>query len=118
MTFDELIATYSTGFALNRLNELRLAATGINPTKRERKQLASLIEYARTRGRVGRVANLLIIGLVTNTDYWLEWIKMIRRHSPALGVRFGHGDSTETPCDLKGNRQQLQRAGFLYGFPG
>ena len=64
MTFDDLIATYGTGFALNRLNELRLAATGINPTKKERKQLAGLIEYARMRGRVGRVANLLIIGLM------------------------------------------------------
>ena len=75
MTFDDLIATYGTGSALNRLNELRLAATGMDPTKKERKQLASLIEYARMRGRVGRVANLLIIGLVTNTDYWLEWIR-------------------------------------------
>ncbi len=75
MTFDDLVARYSTGFALDRLNALRLDATGIKPTKKQRKQLVSLIEHARTRGRVGRVVNLLIIGLVTDTHYWFDWIR-------------------------------------------
>src|ERR1039458_7625883 len=75
MTFDDLVARYSTGFALDRLNALRLDATGIKPTKKQRKQLVSLIDHARTRGRVGRVVNLLIIGLVTDTVYWFDWIR-------------------------------------------
>jgi hypothetical protein len=75
MTFDELLSKYSSGFALDRLHEVRLDGSGIKTGKTERKLLTSLIEYARARGRVGRVLNLLVIGLVTETDYWFQWIR-------------------------------------------
>ena len=80
MTFDDLLTLFSTGFTLDRTDELRVAAAGLKVTKAQRKQLAALIEQARTQGRVGRVANLMLIGLVTDQEYWLDWI----RRSPVL----------------------------------
>jgi hypothetical protein len=72
MTFDDLLAQFGTGFALDRLDELRVAAAGTKVTKTQRKQLTALIENAKTRGGVGRVANLVLIGLTTDQGYWLD----------------------------------------------
>ena len=80
MTFDDLLATFASGFALDRIDELRAAAVGVVVGKAQRKRLAAGIDDARGRGRVGRVANLALIGLLTDRDYWLDWI----RRSPVL----------------------------------
>jgi hypothetical protein len=75
MTFDSLLETFGTGFALDRIDKLRCAAAGVATTKAQRKQLASVIESARSHGRVGRIANLLLIALLTDQPYWLEWLR-------------------------------------------
>jgi hypothetical protein len=80
MTFDDLLATFGSGFALDRVDELRVAAVGISTNKAQRKKLAAGLKDACSRGRVGRVANLALIGLLTDQEYWLDWI----RRSPTL----------------------------------
>jgi len=80
MTFDDLLATFGSGFALDRIDELRAAAIGVVVSKAQRKKLAAGIDDARSRGRAGRIANLILIGLLTDQDYWVDWI----RRSPVL----------------------------------
>ncbi|MGH9634041.1 MAG: hypothetical protein ACRD72_04325 [Candidatus Angelobacter sp.] len=75
MTFAALLKMFGAGFALARLDELRAAAAGVSTTKAQRKQLASRIDDARTRGRAVKVANLILLGLLTDRDYWTEWIR-------------------------------------------
>jgi len=75
MTFEDLLARFESGFSLERLDELRTATAGLVLNKAQRKRLTTGIEFARTRARVGRIANLLLIGLVTDEDYWLDWIR-------------------------------------------
>lgn len=80
MTFSDLLDAFKTGLALHRLDELRAAAAGFATTKAQRKHVVSEVENARARGRVGRIANLILIGLVTDRSYWLDWL----RRSPVL----------------------------------
>jgi hypothetical protein len=80
MTFEMLLNDFGSGFALDSLEQLRSAATGLTTTKAQRKRLAAEIEEASARGRAGRTANLILIGLVTNQDHWLDWLK----HSSVL----------------------------------
>lgn len=80
MTFDKLLADFGTGFALDKLDELRSAASGLKVTKAQRKRLAVELEDAAARGRTGRVANFMLIGLLTDQGYWLDWL----RHSSVL----------------------------------
>jgi hypothetical protein len=75
MTFATLFEEFGAGFALDRLEALRAAATGMTPTKAQRKQLAAAIEEASAKGRVGRIINFALIGLVTNETYWLDWLR-------------------------------------------
>jgi len=75
MTFETLIDDFATGFALDKLSELRSATVGLKVTKAQRKRLATEIESAAARGRVGRIANFMLIGLATDQGYWLEWLR-------------------------------------------
>jgi hypothetical protein len=75
MTFATLFEEFGAGFALDRLEALRAAATGMTPTKAQRKQLAAAIEEASAKGRVGRIINFALIGLVTDETYWLDWLR-------------------------------------------
>ena len=75
MTFATLFEEFGAGFALDRLEALRAAATGMTPTKAQRKQLAAAIEEASSKGRVGRIVNHALIGLVTDQAYWLDWLR-------------------------------------------
>jgi hypothetical protein len=60
---------------LDRLEALRAAANGMTPTKAQRKQLALAIDEASVNGRVGRIVNYALIGLVTDQAYWLDWLR-------------------------------------------
>lgn len=91
MNFGSLLSLYGTGFTLDRLEELRKDSVGMTVTKNQRKQLAALIEESSTRGRVGRIVNYILIGVVTDQAYWLDWL----RHSTALRPS-GHDLNTAT----------------------
>jgi hypothetical protein len=52
---------FGAGFALDRLEPLRAAATEITPTKAQSKKLAAAIEEASAKGRVGRIVNYVLI---------------------------------------------------------
>jgi len=61
MTFVTLFEEFGAGFALDRLEPLRAAATGNTPTKAQRQKLAAAIEQASAKGRVGRIVNYVLI---------------------------------------------------------
>jgi hypothetical protein len=80
MAFETLLDDFGSGFALDKLDELRSAAAGLKTTKAQQKRLVAEIEGASAHGRAGCVANLILIGLVTEQKYWLDWL----RHSSVL----------------------------------
>jgi hypothetical protein len=105
MTFAELFKDFGNGFALDRLADLRTASTGMTLTKAQRKLLSGAIEDASARGRVGRIANYVLIGLATDQAYWLDWLRRSNTLRPS-----GHDLNTATLAKLLPLLSQISKS--------